>query len=289
MNENTGNLIRRGVLVLSAIVIATSSAGLHAGLVVHDSDFASDTYELRYYSKSQTLFKNGVGTSLSTQSFINQHFMQNSGNTANPAWVPGDTFSSGVRYLMASGQFGGFGNGANSTWNTSASATMGWDFSSISKDIVKVELVSRSPIFQFVPWNDESLGDTIYGSVATPTTFGAGPHTEIYSHTSNNPNGTGVGALITDGIIDLTSLLSASWLSNPDLLELKFGYELANTNIPSRHLQLFRDNTGTYGNTDGFMLRVTTASSAGSVPEPTSFAIFALMGVCVCGSRKRRS
>jgi len=282
MNDNFGNPIKRRILVLAAIVLATSSAGLDASVIVDDSDFSSDIYELRYYPRSQTLFENGAGTSLSQQSFINQYFMQNSGNTVNPTWVPGDI----PGYLMASGKFGGFGGGANSTWNTSAFSTMGWDFSSVSKEIVRVELISRSPIFQFAQWINSALGDTIYGSVATPTTFGSGPFTEIYSHTGD---GGSASALITEGIIDLTPLLSTSWLSNPNLLELKFGYDLANTDIPARHLQLFRDDTGTYGDPQGFMLRLTTASSSADVPEPSSFAIFAVLGVCVWGARKRRS
>jgi hypothetical protein len=46
----------------------------------------------------------------------------------------------------------------------------------VSGQIVRVELVELNHwLFQFSPFNDEALGDSIFGDVATPTTFGGGP------------------------------------------------------------------------------------------------------------------
>ena len=271
--------------------LAFSQNPVLGGVVVNDADFDSGVYELRYYTRSQRLYKNGVGTSLSSSAFISQYFMENTGNFVNSAWMPGDNFNpGGVRpYLMASNNRNGFYGGSQSVYNTSAHGTMGWDFSGVNGRVEKVELISRSPIFQFAHWIDEAFGDTIYGSVATPSSFGNGPYTEIYSHTGNATNTSFPSALITEGVIDVTALLSANWLDNPELLELKFGYDLVNRDIPGRHLQLFRDDTGVYGDPQSFMLRVTLASTSNVVPEPTSMACFGILGVVGISVRRRRS
>jgi hypothetical protein len=278
-------------ILLSAILVTCRAEKAAAGIVVGNSDFVSDVYELRYYTRSQQLFKNGVGTSLSSSAFISQYFMQNTGDPGSSAWMPGDSFNPGGTrpYLMASNSFNGFYGGAVSVHNTSAFGTMGWDFSGVSGQVQKVELISRNAIFQFAQWIDEAYGDKIYGSVATPTSFGNGAFTEVYSHTGNATNTSFPSALITEGVIDLTPSLSANWLNDPKLLEVKFGYDLVDRDIPGRHIQLFRDDTGTYGDPQSFMLRVTLASStSGTVPEPASMAIFVFLGLTACGCRHRR-
>lgn len=90
--------------------------------VVADGDFSGGIYELRYDTKTNQLVKNGVSTVLDTTP-LDDLFLTNSGNTIHPAWEPASDGS--VSYLQAVGQFGGFGGGTNSTFNTSASATMG--------------------------------------------------------------------------------------------------------------------------------------------------------------------
>ncbi len=254
------------------LVVADSVSAVP--FVVADGDFSGGIYELRYYPKSNQLVENGVVTVLGMTP-LDDLFLTNSGNTIHPAWER--AVDGAVSYLQAVGETNGFG----STFNTSASATMGWDFSGLSSQFSKVELVSINPIFQFVPFNDESLGDTVFGEVATPAAFGAGPFTTIYSHTSDNADGMGPTSLSTSGVIDITGLLSGPWLDNPDLLELKFGYELVDTDIPGRHIQLFRDGVGTFPNDSGFMLRVTL------VPEPSTlilavFILFAIVAHRLC-------
>ena len=165
-------------LLCSAFILLMSSA-LRAEFVVGDADLQNGVYELRYYTQRNILVKNGVSSGLDGTP-LGELFLTNSGNTGRPAFEYYGS-DSGVRYLQATGAYDGWGGGANSTWNTSAAATMGWDFSQLTRPVAKVEVLTFQGIMQFVPWNDEALGDRVFADVATPTDFGAGPYTNIYS------------------------------------------------------------------------------------------------------------
>jgi len=260
-------------LVLGSVLISPAQA---AFFTVSDADLKGGVYELRYYTQRNLLVKNGMGTVLDSTPLDNL-FLTNAGNTSYPAYEYYGS-DSGVRYLQATGAYGGWGGGVNSTWNTSAAATMGWDFSSLSGPIVKVELLTYQNIGQFPDWNDEALGDKIFADVATPSAFGAAMYTNLYTFTSDNADGTGPGGYAANSVINITGNLSSAWLNDPQKLEVRFGYELVNTDIPGRHLQLFRDNSTTGFPDNSFMLRVTVGSA--EVPEPSSLII--LMGSVVC-------
>jgi len=254
--------------LLCPTLVLLMSSTLQAEFFVGDADLQNGVYEFRYYTQRNVLVTNGVSAVLDSAP-LDDLFLTNSGNAGMPAY---EYYGSdgGVRYLQATGAYGGWGSGTNSTWNTAAAATMGWDFSQLTRPVAKVEVLTFHGIYQFVPWNDEALGDSVFADVATPTNFGAGPYTNVYTFTSNNADGSQPGAYFSTNVVDITGLLAADWLNDPQKLELKLGYQLANTDIPSRHLQLFRDSS-TAGLTDtSFMLRVT------AVPEPSSLVMLAL-------------
>jgi hypothetical protein len=224
--------------------------------------------------------KNGVSSVLDGTP-LDELFLTNSGNASKPAFEYFGS-DSGVRYLQATGAYGGWGGGTNSTWNTSAAATMGWNFSQLTGRIAKVEVLTFQGIMQFGEWKDEALGDRVFADVATPTNFGAGPYTNIYSYTSDNADGTKPVSYFSTNVQDITGLLATNWLQDPQKLELKFGYELVNTDIPSRHLQLFRDSSTAGLPDNSFMLRVTM------VPEPGSIVMLALGLAGMLAVRVRR-
>lgn len=247
----------KGIVLLAGLLLITAGQRSASAFTITDTDFISGVYEMRYDTETNQLLVNGV-----VVGSLNDVFLTNDGNIVDPAWE----WATGgnVSYLQAPGPPAGFGGASND----SASATMGWDFS-ITGQIETVELTASNFLFQFVPWNDESFGDEIYADVATPIAFGAGPYTNIYSFTGHNPPPTAIGSWTQD----ITNDLPASWLANPDLLELRFGYELVDRNIPGRHLQLFRVVHGAPPDADdGFMLRVTLESNH-VVPEPTSMLL----------------
>ena len=152
---------------------------------------------------------------------------------------------------------------------------MGWDFTGVTKLIAKVELGTKHVIFQFAPWTAHAFEDKIFGDVATPASFGAGPYTNMYTYT-----GDGVGvptALAYQEFLEITSFITPAWLNEPGLLELRFSYEqypidATHPSIPAVHLQVFRDDTGT-GNVNGFTLRVTLAQEPASVPSLSEWTL----------------
>jgi hypothetical protein len=264
--------------------LAIHSRSLAAPFVVTDGDFVGEVYELQYRTFTNQLIENGNAVVLDGTP-LDDLFLTNTGNTGQPAW---QYFGSdlNVHYLQAPGQFGGFGGGANSTFNTSASATMGWDLSGVTGAVEKVELMASNFLFQFSPWNDEALGDAIFAEVATPGAFGGGPYTNLWQFVSNNADGTGAGAIGEGALIDITGALSGSWLSNPGLLEFRFGYQLQDTDIPGRHLELFRDVAGDGASIDGLRLRITLAPA--EVPEPSTTLLLASALLLVAWSRLSR-
>ena len=229
-------------------------------VVVGDSDFAGNMYEFRYYPKTAT-----------------DHNI----TLTNTGWT-GPFTSGSVVYWQSTGLLAG-------------ELTMGWDFTGVTKPIAKVELGTRHVLFQFPPWTAHAFEDKIFGDVATPATFGAGPYTNMYTRT-----GDGVAATVVmayEEFSEITPFITPGWLNDPGLLELRFAYEqypidATHPNIPAVHFQLFRDNTGT-GNVDGFSLRVTLAQEPTSVPSLSEWALtmtavglFALITLRVAGTRR---
>ncbi len=280
----------RTSLLALLVLFCVSHAAWAAPFVVSDSDFVGGVYELRYSTWSNTLTLNGTATALDGTP-LNDLFLSNSGNTAYDAWQYYGT-DANVKYLQATGRANGFGVGPNSTYNTSASANMGFDFSAVTGQVAQIELVASSHIGQFAQWGSEAFGDQLYGQIAAPMgSFGTGSFTDLYRFTGDNPDygpnpgGYGIGGL------DITSFLDTAWLADPSLLELKFGYELQNTDIPGRHLQLFRDHVGSAE--DGFMLRVTLAppQDPHAVSEPATLLLVAagLVGLAGAGARRKKA
>lgn len=271
----------RAPLAAAALLIVSASTQA-APFLVSDADFVSGVYELRYYTFTNTLVKNGVATAMDSTP-LNDLFLTNAGNTQYPAWEYYGS-DAGVRYLQAPGASGGYGD----TWNTWAAATMGWDFSAVTGSVAKVEVMPWQVLFQFYYQNVNAYGDTIYGDIATPSSFGAGSYVNLYSYTGDNvPDGAGPDAY-SAGLLEVTSSLSSGWLTEPELLELKFGYELVDTDIPGRHLQLFRDSSGAYPDNYGFMVRVTLNEPEPTIPEPTTSSLLALGALGALGRFRRR-
>lgn len=253
-----------GLVAFSLLARAAAAAPF----VVDDADFSAGVYELRYDTGANALVLNGAAFPLGPAP-LDDLFLTNASNAASPAWQTGGS-DPGFAYLQAPSALG-----------TQAAATMGFDLSAVTGAIARVELVTSQYLFQFPPWNDEALGDSIFADVATPAAFGAGSYTNVYTFTSDNPTGTGPQSIGSGALLDVTSLLPGAWLASPDLLELRFGYALANTDIPDKHLQLFRDDLSPAAPDDGFLLRVTL------VPEPGTAALVAF-GALLLVARRRR-
>ncbi len=180
-----------------------------------------------------------------------------------------------------------------------ASGTVGWDFSGITGQIAKVELMTSNVMFQ-IPGaiQTRSFGDVITADVATPATFGTGPDANIYTLTGGSPPPSGtntnwalgngeVGDINTRLLMDITSLLNPIWLNNPDLLELRFGFQDNNLAMFTDSAQFFR--TLSTSNPLGMQL-VVTAQDPSVVPLPAAFPLFAgglgLLGLL--GWRRKR-
>ena len=231
--------------VVSALAVSTHGVeALTMPVMVGDGDFSDDVYEFRYYPKTAT---------------------DHNVTLTNAGWT------------------GPFTSGSTSYWQSmdlplAGDLTMGWDFTGVTRPIAKVELGTKHAIFQFTPWIAHAFEDKIFGDVSTPASFGAGPYTNIYTHT-----GDGIGAITAlayQEFSEITSLISPGWLNDPGLLELRFAYEQhpidgTHPDIPAVHLQVFRDSTGT-GNVDGFTFRVTLEQEPASVPGATWWGLIGL-------------
>lgn len=251
--------------VVFSLLVQSAAA---APFVVGDADFVSGVYELRYYTGANQLVVNGTASPLDATP-LDDLFLTNASNTASPAWQSGGS-DPGFAYLQAPAGHG-----------TQAAATMGFDLSAVTGQIARVELLTDQHLFQFTPWNDEAQGDSIFTDVATPASFGAGAYTNVYTLTSDNPTGTGPQSIGSGSVLDITSLLPGAWLVSPALLELRFGYALANTDIPDKHLQLFRDGLASFPTDDGFLLRITL------VPEPGTAALVGFGTLLLLARRPR--
>ena len=145
---------------------------------------------------------------------------------------------------------------------------MGWDLGTVNEPVAKVEILTNHVMHQFDPFGPHALGDRIFADVATSTAFGTGPYTNLYEKIGG-PDSLGMQPPGSEQqLFDITSFLDSDWLSDPGLLELKFGYQqhavdAEHPDIPPNHIQLFRDETDEA--IDGFRLKVTLASA---VPEP---------------------
>ena len=249
-------------LLLVLVSAAVFSPVVNADVFnLSDADFDNGVLEFRYYSFDDKVYLNGFEVGYSSL------VMTSDG-------VTGPVAEGAGKYWEATGHFNAV--------QLEGDLTMGWDLSAITKRLAKVELLTNAAIFQFNPWAPHAFEDKIFGEIATPTTFGSGGYQRYFEYEGDN-NGA-IGAYSNVGLIqDVTGLLSSSWLSDPDLFELRLGYaqhgiDAAHPNIPGKHIQFFRGGAG--GGNQSFLLRLT------AIPEPSSFAVLAI-GI-LFGVRRRR-
>ncbi len=254
---------------------------------VTNGDFVGNSYTFSYFTRLNQSF-NGANAPV-----IGDPWLTNSG------WVRSGVASTNYWQLPPAGLgrlYGGSG----------VSGTVGWDFSGITGAIAKVELLSANILFQ-IPQGpggigDRAIGDKVTGDVATPASFGTGAYTNMYTLTGDGgilPNqnvlGNGGGSdPNTRTLMDITSLLSPVWLNNPNLLELRFGFQQnpSGLDIFSDSAQVFRSlDTGGVDDELGMRLVVTMSNTA-VVPLPAALPLF-MGGLGLLGflnlRRKRRT
>ncbi len=272
MGRKKGRRLHVCLLLLGIVSVTCLNIRSAPAFTLTDTDFVGGVYNLSYYGNSNTVVKNGSTIATGIGSLF----------LTNNAWT-GPQSEGGGQYLYASG---GYYTGPSST---SASATMGWDFSAITGQISSVEITTHNYIFHFSYWIDEAAGDTIYANLATPNaTFGTGAFSPVYQFTGPNASDyASIPSASGQGTTALTPFLSTSWLSNPSLLELEIGYNLQNLDIPGKHLQLFRSSSN-----PGFEMKVTLAQEdpppGNVVPEPTTFILLGIGLVGFAGAEMRR-
>lgn len=210
-----------------------------------DSDFDDGVYEFRYYSSTGKATVNG------TEIAFTDLFLTNDG------WVLASAGSYGFWRAM-----GSFLNAQDA-----GSSTLGWDLSTVTRRISKVELLADGHLSQFDQWRTHAWCDRLYGRIALPDTdFGTVPYVSVFEFVGDNDpdRRTVETAGFVDDITDVIRSMDADWLDNPTLFELKLGYQehpedTGHPPIPYNHLQIFRDNTGQ--GDDSFLLRITLQPS----------------------------
>lgn len=241
-------MLRSFCLLQLAVWLPFSGSCVSADVItISNSDFSGGVYDLTYFSTTNKAFLNGVEMPFSSL------VMTNTG-------LAGPTHEGSGAYWHANGYF--------SATQLSGDITMGWDLSGVTHGIQQVELLTNAALFQFSPWTAHAFEDKLFGEIGTPTAFGTttGSRYFEFEGNSNSDTRTNFGLLQ-----DVTSHLSGSWLADPNLLELRLGYQQhaidgLHPNIPGKHLQVFRNVAG---GSEGFRLRLTAASSA-AVPEPSA-------------------
>lgn len=227
-----------------ALLILGVAAGVQATTyIVDDSNFVGEVYNFSYSTKLNEA-DNG-GTLINGDPWLsNNGWTHDPNRTENVGdWrLPGGTFSNYV--------------------GPGVSGTLGFDFSGVNSAIQKVEINPSHKLFCYEN-PSTTQGDTIKGEVRTPGSFGTGLFTEMYGivgpSNADCPTGDEVGQVgptpRMGGWFDVTPYLSATWLSDPGLLEFQFSYMNA-FNDPAaiaEQAQVFRQDIWN----NGFDLRVT--------------------------------
>ena len=253
--------------ILLALVMCQFSSESSGGIfTISDADFSGGVYDFTYFSHTNKAYVNG--TEVAFCSLV----MTNTGFT-------GPTTEGGGTYWHANGYF--------TSTQLAGDVTLGWDLSAVTSKIEKVELLTNAALFQFSPWTPHAFEDKLFGEIATPNAFGTGAYTRYFEYEGNNGTATTTNYTLLE---DVTTNLSTTWLDDPDLFELRLGYQqhtidAAHPNIPGKHLQIFRNNIAAAN--PSFQFRLTAASTAAAVPEPSSVIALTLAGLAMM-VRKRR-
>ncbi|MEZ6039740.1 MAG: PEP-CTERM sorting domain-containing protein [Planctomycetaceae bacterium] len=255
------------LLVIPVIVVMSQSGPESFGdiFTVSDADFSGGVYDFQYFSHTNKAYVNGVEIAFGSLVMTNTGF-------SGPA-KEGD-----ANYWYANGYF-------NAT-QLAGDVTLGWDLSAVTSKLQQVELLTNAALFQFNPWTPHAFEDKLFGEIATPNAFGTGAYTRYFEYEGNNNTATTTNYTLLQ---DVTSSLATSWLSDPELFELRLGYEqhaidAAHPNIPGKHLEIFRNNTSAAN--PSFQFRLTAASTA-AVPEPSSAIALTVIGLTALARRRR--
>ncbi|MEZ6128302.1 MAG: PEP-CTERM sorting domain-containing protein [Planctomycetaceae bacterium] len=257
----------------NSLVISVAMVICHFGtesfadiFTVSDANFSGGVYDFRYFSHTNKAYVNGVEVAFGSL------VMTNTGFT-------GPTTEGGGTYWYANGYF----NAAQ----VAGDVTLGWDLSAVTSKLDKVELLTNAALFQFSPWTPHAFEDKLFGEIATPNAFGTGAYTRYFEYEGNNDTATTTNYTLLE---DVTTNLSTTWLDDPNLFELRLGYQqhtidAAHPNIPGKHLQIFRNNIAAAN--PSFQFRLTAASTA-AVPEPSSAIALTVIGVATLARKRRR-
>ncbi len=260
-------MIRRKLLFICLCMsclspISQSDRIAHGDIItVSDADFVNGIYEFRYYSQSNMAFVNGNQINLSSLVLTNNG-------------ITGPATEGSTKYWHASGFF--------NASQAEGAITMGWDFSGVSKDFYKLEVLDNSALFQFDPWTTHAFEDVVFGEIATPTEFGNSAYNRYFEFVGDNLNNGGYSNV--GEIQNVTSFVSDAWLNDPQLFELRLGYQqhmidFLHPNIPGKHIQFFRDGLGQ--GDSSFLFRVS------AVPEPNLSMFLLLAGTGFIRQRRR--
>ena len=160
---NTG-----AAIAFAALISVGADQVSAAPFTVTNGDFVGNSYTYSYYTRQNQSF-NGTNAPVTGDPWL-----------TNSGWVRSGILSTNYWQLPPAGLGRLYGG-------TGVSGTVGWDFSGVTGTIAKVELHSSNVLFQ-VPQGpggigDRAIGDKVTGDVATPTTFGTGSYTNIYTLT----------------------------------------------------------------------------------------------------------